>query len=294
MVIHSDEIKEVTTGGGEVTAQGFAQIRRLVSAKTGGNLGLGGIDLSEIDRDDFDRRWQNAEGNMPKRIAKVLLTQRHMKLTEDLMAEIGNLAKQYTSKPGTHRISLTRNINGPRGEFVNDNSCWWSDYWYSRCTLKGMGGFGVRLWVTHAVNKINPNTGGVIAVTEDRPVGRAWMIPVALTNNPADKARYGAWKPDAMLPAPAYVIFNAYDGRSSHDRAELFDFARIIAQMTGKSYRKVGFRAPHMYINGSHLGTDDRPKGVLIAEQSICSSYDTVEILRNPNPCSCPGHPGGR
>lgn len=277
--LQADRIREVTVGGGEVTEQGLVSIRTLVRTKTTGtDIYSSGIDLTEIQTDDFDRRWQNADGNMPKRIAKILLVGRHMKLTEDLMAEIGNLAKQYTSKPGTHRISLTRNINLPRAEFVNDNSCWWSDYWYSRCTLKSLGGLGIRLWTAD-------RRGG------DVPVGRAWMIPLAQATG-EDRYSYGAWKPDAPLPAPAYIIFNAYDGRTSQDRAELFDFARIIAQMTGKSYRKVAFTAPNMYINGATLGTDTQSKGVLIAEQSVCSVYNKVEIIRVPNQCSCPGHPG--
>jgi hypothetical protein len=293
--IHSDEIKELTVGGGDVTEGGLTAIRNLVSIRTAGPVidpttgRQQGIHLHELMTDDFDRRWQTVEGNMPKRLAKLLFVQRHMKLTEELMSEIGNLAKQYTSRPGTHRVSLTRNLNGSKSEFVNENSCWWTDYWYSRCTLKSMGGLGVRLWETRPTF----NARGTVSGSKEFPIGRAWMIPLELlaASNP-EKYTWGRFKPDAPLPAPAYIIFNAYDGRSSKDRAELFDFARIIAQMTGKSYRKVHFRAPHMYLNGTALGSDGDPKGVLIAEQSVCSEFATVEISQVPNQCSCPGHPG--
>lgn len=291
---HAEEIKEVVTGGGDVTATGVTQIRKMINLKTA--HGSTGIDLYEIDTDDFDRRWQTHEGNFPKRLAKLLLTERHLKLTEDLMAEIGNIAKQYTSKPGAHRVSLTRNINLPKAEFVNDNSCWWSDYWYSRCTLKSMGGFGIRLWAQQQKLAYHPNTGNVIDEgLKDVAVGRAWMIPLALTlRGTADNSRFGKWMPDAPLPAEAYVVFNGYDGRRSQDRAELLDFARIIAQMTGKSYRKIDFYAPSMYINGTRIGEDGTPKGVLIAEQSVCAENAKVEILTVPNQCSCPGHPAVR
>jgi len=235
--------------------------------------GGGGVQLADLINPEygFDSRYQTKEGNFPKRVAKLLINLHNLKLTESLMSEIGNIAQRYTSKPGTYRLSITRNLNLPRTEFVNGDSCWWSSYWWSRCNLKSLGGFGLRTWEMGRYG-------------EEKPVGRAWMVPLGLTRGVLVPA------PEA-LPAEAYVVFNGYGPHNT--RLDSLEFARMVALLTGKSYRKIDFMVNHhlMYINGTNVGSDSVGKGVLVAEQSICDATSSLTIRAIPNRCTCPGKP---
>lgn len=253
--IKNDEIVTVTVAHGEVSNVGMGEIRNLIYKRTGGtNRNYDGLNLHELANEEtFDRTWQTKEGNFPKRLAKHMLTERSMKLTEELMAEVGNIAKAYTSQTGKTHISLTRNLNLPASQFCNDGSCWWTDYATSRCEAKAYHAFGVRGWAVEDDDQL------------DQPISRAWLIPLSVTAT----NRFG---PTHVLPADAYVLFNAYG-------MEVLPFARIVAGMTGKSYKKIAFRGDHMYVNGE--------VGVLIAEQSVCDAVDIRDGILLPRRRTC-------
>lgn len=268
-VVKAEDIVNITLGGGDISESGMRAIHDLVFTRTRGNDDYG-VRVRELLDENWDRTWVNKEGALPKRIAKILLVQRHMKLTDELMSEIGNIAKTYTTKPGVHRVGFTKNINRPREEFINDRSCWWTDYWRSRCSFKSLGGIGVRTFDDL-----------------DRPTGRAWMLPMkfARTDNGYGLARVA---PEA-IPAEGYLIFNAYSLDGSHD---LMRFGRMIAQMTGKSYRKVPVHntigQERLYINASG---DGRTSAVLIGEQSLLDQQNRpVYLGLSPTQhCGCRG-----
>lgn len=247
--VKNDEVVTVTVAHGEVSSVGMAEIRNLVYRKTGGPNNYDGLNLHELATEEsFDRTWQTREGNFPKRLAKHMLTERSMKLTEELMAEIGNIAKAYTSKTGKSHISLTRNLNLPASQFCNDGSCWWTDYATSRCEAKAYHTFGVRGWATEHGD-------------DGEPTDRAWLIPLAVDHTSVRPRFEGTH----VLPADAYVLFNSYG-------MEVLPFSRIVAGMTGKSYKKITFRVDNMYVNGE--------LGVLIAEQSVCDAINVRDGIR--------------
>jgi len=261
--MHSGEIKEITIGGGDVSSSGMRAIYDAIYNKTRGEEAYG-VSISRLlEPERFDPSWVTKEGNMPKRIAKILLTDHHLKLTEDLMAELGNIAKAYTTKPSVQRVRLDRVIGHDRHDYINDNSCWWTDYWYSRCTLKSLGGMAVRCY----------NEEG----TES--TARGWLIPLQFDDY--------KWQPQPDLgKATGYVVFNVYD-RSN--RLEAMHFGRMIAQMTGKSYKRLGLAVHNMYVNGGDRANRPGYSGsVLIAEQSLCEqTTGPITIRAIPNKCTC-------
>lgn len=276
--VGSDEIFEIATGGGEVSRTGLVEIHNYIANATRGNSDRG-LRIPELANEDFDFdvRWMTREGNMPKRLAKLLLNTYNLKLNENLMSEIGNIAQRYTSKPGTYRLSLTRKVNRPREEFVNGDSCWWTNYWYSRCSLKSLGGFGLRTW-----NEM------------DRPIGRAWMIPLGVqTRHLSDTlVQVGLVPSPETLPADAYIIFNGYGPNNT--RLDSMEFGRMVATMTGKSYRKINLSARgrngnYMYINGTTTHQDSVGKGILVAAQEVCDAIPEFTVTYIPNQCSCGG-----
>jgi hypothetical protein len=213
----------------------------------------------------FDPDWQTKEGNMPKRIAKILLMEHHLKLTDELMAELGNIAKAYTTRPSVQRVRLDRAIGRDRHEYVNDNSCWWTDYWYSRCTLKSLGGMAIRCY----------NGDDKLATA------RGWLIPLWY-----GEAYSTGWKPEPDLAkANGYVVFNVYD---RNGKLEAMHLGRMVAQMTGKSYKRVALGVHAMYVNGTErMGRAGYSGSVLIAEQSLCDKTREISITRIPNKCDC-------
>lgn len=259
--ITNDEILAITVGQGEVSSQGMMEIRQYIQRKTAHKTTRAhGIDVPELtDGDQFDNVWQNKEGNVTKRIAKHLLVERSFKLSEEVMSEIGNLAKQHAGAPGTHYISITRDLNQSAEMFVHDGSCWWGSESHSRCELKAWYGFGVRTWST-------PDQYG-------HPVSRAWLMPLNVSESGIAGAK-PRFTDTHVLPADAYVLFNAYGA------IEQMPYARIIASMVGKSYRRVCFEAGDMYINAN---------GILIAEQSICDATDRVRLDARRG-CHCRGN----
>jgi hypothetical protein len=258
--VKSEDQIEITTGGGEISEVGLTIIRdKIYEVTSNKKLRSHGVYIPELVDGTIDGTWQTKEGNFPKRVAKLLLVERQMKLTDELMAEIGNIAKAYTGKQAVHRVGFTRDLNQPREEFCNDDSCWWTDYWYSRCRLKQMHGMAVRTF------------------DEDGdPISRAWLAPVKIKPM---LDRYGdpisgqkVLEPVEALPADGYVLFNAYG-------MEALPFARLIAQMTGKSYRKIALTIDGAYVNNNH--------GVLIAEQSDCAQISEWYLPTGGGRCGC-------
>lgn len=264
--VREDEIIPITVGHGDVSEEGLSEIINMIYHKTAGKWAHGGINVREIkDEDVLAREWQTKEGNFPKRLAKHLLVEHSFKLVEDFMADIGAVAKRHAGAPGTHFLSITRNLNLRASDFLHEGSCWWGSESSSRCEFKAWNGFGLRTWST-------PEDDG-------HPVSRAWLVPLNISTQVARVDRYNREKAGGhadrdnnqdtlyfsathVLPADAYVLFNAYGP------IEQLPYARMIAGMVGKSYRKIHLGA-EMYINAG---------GVLIAEQSICDSVQSVYL----------------
>lgn len=241
--VQNDEIIPVTIGIGEVSGDGLQSVVNAIYRESGNVL-----HLPEIR--NMDATWQSKEGNFPKRLAK-LIAGHNIKLSDSLMAECGNIAKAHVSKIATSFISLTRNLDMDPSAYENEGSCWWGEFSYSRCELKAWNGYAVRTWTSPTADQ------------NGRPESRAWLLPVEIDE-------HGRVITKPTLAPNAYLLFNAYG------ELEMLPFARIIAGMTGKSYKKIGFEM-HAYINSG---------AVLIAEQSICDKLNSIYLPEIAD-CGC-------
>lgn len=187
--------------------------------------------------------WQTRQGNFTKRLSRLAYKKFNYKITPELLGKIGSLAREHSSSVTELTVAITRDLNQSPEDFGNEGSCWWESYSSSRCALKSNGGFGLRSF----------NNGYTS--------GRVWVMPLKLDNN------------NDMVPtfetmnAAAFVVFNGY--------AELSGYvgARVMAQMTGLTYRKIAFDSSPMYVNGN--------SGYLIASEAVQNQVTRLNFYLN-------------
>lgn len=196
---------------------------------------------------ELDATVQTPQGNYAKRLSRLAYQRFGLKLTPDQLSQVGNLAAQH-SQGAAYDVEVTRDLNLPAADFVHEDSCWWQSYASSRCALKQSGGFGLR------------------AFNGPTPVGRAWVLPLALDEN-------GDLSPthDTTTPA-AFVVFNGYGTLSGYAPA------RLVAHMAGLTYRKVGFYCDPMFVNGN--------TGYLVAPEDIAKRYTDGSLTLESVTCS--------
>lgn len=213
----------------------------------------------------MDPTWQTKQGNLTKRVQKLLYKDYGVKATPELITKIGNIAKEHTSTETSFKVQFSRDLNASADHWYHGSSCWWGGYSFSRCRLKGAHGLGMRVLKDSAVSgRYYDHSKACMVdapdITTQVCTGRVWLIPLD-SNLQAT--------PDTMQ-AHAYLAFNAYGN------VDGFGYARIIAAMTGLSYRQVAFEASEksMYVNRGRRG----PVGYLIAPQATCEATDTLVL----------------
>lgn len=192
--------------------------------------------------EELDPVWSKKDGTFTRRLSKAFYKKGH-KIPADLLSTIGNLANEHTSNQNTFRLEVTRDLNGSDSDFGNEGSCWWSSnpqYNISRCAFKNWGGIALRSYASDSAYRNDPS-------------GRVLIQP--LDENLAPTA-------DAVR-ARAYLVYNRYGDM------EKFAAARIVAHMTGKTYKKVSLSIDPQYVNGD--------SGFLIADETTCQK--TVSIM---------------
>lgn len=193
--------------------------------------------------DEVGQDWQNKQGNFPKRVSRFAYKEFGLKVPATLLSSIGNVGRDH-SQGADLEVEITRNLNLSAYDFGHEESCWWGGYSSSRCALKNNGGFGLR--------SFGRDSWGRRDVT-----GRAWVMPLKHDN--------GHLRPTFNAEgADAYIVFNGYGNLGGYAPA------RIVAQMTGMTYKKVGFGADPMYINGE--------SGYLVASQEILAETGGVDL----------------
>lgn len=204
--------------------------------------------------------WQTRRGNFTRRLSSALHKQ-GIKLEQSTISQIGNLARQHSSDETFWDVAFTRDLNLPAEAFWHEDSCWWGSLYRSRCCLKNWGGLGLR--------------------TFDGPIvtGRAWILPMR-HNTTGGISDHGGWLSPThdTMGADAYLVFNAYG-----DDLTSYKAARIVAHLTGRTYKHVGFRhdgdceegEDAMYINGE--------TAKLVASEDICSKFDEIELDLAPH-----------
>lgn len=184
-------------------------------------------------------QWQTKKGNFTRRLSSAVYKEFGYKIDPKLLSHVGNLAQRHTAAESTWNIELTRELNGEASEYANGSSCWWGGSMSkSRCALKSWGGMGIRSY----------NEG----VDRRFPSGRAWIQPLNEDLIPTHNAE----------GAHAYVVYNGYGTLNGYNPA------RLIAMMTGKTYKKITFTASPQYVNGS--------SGYLVSDEETCKRTSEI------------------
>lgn len=187
----------------------------------------------------LEPEWQKKSGNFTKRLSKALYTELKVKMPAAVISGVGNIARQHTTTVSSHWVEFTRNLNGSAEEFCNEDSCWWGGYSYSRCSLKSWGGIGLRSYCSEHDDTYCPR-------------GRAWVQPLDADMRPTHDT----------MGAHAYLVYNGYGNMDGYTPA------RIVAHLTGRTYRKVAVSLRPQYVNNSN--------GYLVADEATCNKVDSI------------------
>ena len=193
--------------------------------------------------DKVGLEWQRRDGNFTKRLGRATYNLTQRAIPAHLLTEIGNIARQHTDGKD-YTLAVTRDLNLSARDFGHPGSCWWISYWTSRCVLKTNGGFGLRSFADGEVT------------------GRAWVMPVKSVRS-VFVPTFDAQSPDG------FIVFNCYGDLSGYSAA------RIVAQMSGMTYRKVRLSITDVYVN--HDG-DGESFGYLVAPEAIAAPYTDSSI----------------
>lgn len=194
--------------------------------------------------------WQTKRGNYPKRLSSAL-HKIGVKLAPETISEIGNLARQYSDNQSTYHLEFTRDLNQSAAYFYHEDSCWWQSYSNSRCALKNWGGLAMRTF-QHEDDD------------HDNPSGRVFLFPLNEAYQPCQDTE----------TAHAFMVFNAYGALGGYSSA------RIIAHLTGKTYRKVRFDLDidSGYVNSSAGYLVAPPETIGSAPDSFSFGGDTHKV----------------
>lgn len=181
--------------------------------------------------------WQSRRGNMTRRISSAFYKDHGLRLSQALISKVGNLARQHSASTAAYNLKVTRDLNGPASDYYHEDSCWFQSYYRSRCALKQWGGIGL----------LSYNANGTVT-------GRVWVQPLTAYLTPTHDA----------TGAAAYIVYNGYGD------LEGYAPARILAHLTGMTYRKVRFTAAPQYVNSD--------SGFLVAPADVLDSTDALHI----------------
>lgn len=194
--------------------------------------------------EEVGTEWHAKNGNYTKRLSRFAHKEFKLKIPPEVLTVVGNFARDHSTSID-FEIETTRELNMTADKFAHEGSCWWSSYFASRCTLKTNGGFGVRTF-----NK------------QGRIKGRAWVMPLKVVTGAVGIEHL---EPTYNTEAEAYVVFNGYGDLSGYSGS------RVLAHLTGMTYRKIKFECEPMYVNGD--------SAYLVGSEEIVSKYAKRLVL---------------
>lgn len=220
--LRNDVRAEITLPAGTVDEEGLRRITTYVRDHVSYGASYVVASIGDV--------WQSKEGNYTRRLSRAIYKATGEKLTPAVMSELGNIGSAHAARTSSFSVELSRDLNLSAEAWGNSSSCWWegSQYGVSRCAFKASGGFGLRDFDTYG-----------------RTIGRVWVQPLDSSGQPTHDTD----------TAESFVVFNAYGS------LEGYIGARIIAYMTGLTYKRIGFTFSPAYVNNN--------MGVLVAAEPI-------------------------
>lgn len=254
--VANDERFAMTLPAGVISEEGMNTIARLVR-NVGYDLTTKNPEIDDVyaernkwwnlasDVLGMDAQWQTKDGNFTKRLSKLAHKNYALKVTPEMLTQVGNVGRDNSAGADV-QVEMTRNLNLSAEDFYHEDSCWWQSYSESRCSLKNNGGIGMRTF--------DEKFG------YERVAGRAWVQPLREDDRGELQPTFDAANADA------FMVYNGYGDLSGYVPA------RIVADMYGMTYRKVGFDMSPQYVNN---GT-----GYLVATEEIAQKHPAGSHVR--------------
>jgi hypothetical protein len=268
--VSNDTPFTVTLPGGEISAEGIVAIRRYLYAQRQ----YSAYDIVPT----MDPAWvaQGVGGTFTRRLSRALYQDSKQKIPDNVLSQIGNIARDHTPEARAYDLEVTREFNLSAAAFAHGGSCYWNGYAYSRCTLKTNGAFAIRSFSVETPTR--PTASGpaecdcsdacraetarrAATSTEPEPAvrtvtGRVWVQPVRFART--------LWHPTFDIEgADGFVVFNGYGDLSGYTPT------RILAHMVGMTYRKIEYREGDAYINAG---------GYLVAPEGRTSTTPEIRL----------------
>lgn len=181
---------------------------------------------------------QKYVGTFPKRISKLVWLEFNIKVEEQIISEVGNIASRYLTNSSKILADFSNEFDWDAGDYGDDGSCFWSCRTAAKAMMQENGGWAMRFY--------DNNRNGI---------GRCWVMPVRHNNE------------------NGYVVFNAY---GSNRDCGLWIHARLIAGLLGFSYKKIdylvngGSDEGKLYINGG--------RGIVIGPENLVNNIERYDF----------------
>ena len=234
--LQNDTRVTVSLPAGTIDSEGLSEIRRLLYGEDMGDAARRVMSIGD--------KWQTRDGNYTKRLSRTVYNATRVAIPSEILSRIGCIARDHSTAVD-FPLEVTRDLNMSAADFYHEDSCWWQSYSEGRCALKTNGGFGLRTFGEY-----------------DGVTGRAWVMPLA-----KDKDNGQLVPTFDTVGARAFVVFNGYG------KLEGYTPARILAHMTGWTYRKISFTCRPMFVNGD--------VGYLVAPEDIAARYTDGSLSLN-------------
>jgi hypothetical protein len=150
------------------------------------------------------------DGKVAKRISKWVYTKHNIRISDELVSDIGNWAYQSIANDSNTIVDIADTFDWNDGQFGKSGSCYWGEYAASRDTLEDAGAFCLRYWKDYDESLHRSNCGK----------GRTWVLPV--NNDNAELVIFNAYGPS--LQTSAVVICKLLgDGYTWHRISNLYN-----------------------------------------------------------------------
>lgn len=193
---------------------------------------------------DVGLEWMHAtKGTFPKRFASYMYKQYGLKLSTEILSQIGTLASAANSNKSTMYFDIFDCANEPywnSGRYGDSGSCLWGgkggalDIFKENSVMALRTYYDKHLLDAYKLSKVKYDT------LEE------WFAAIA----PKEKWNYGrgrAWM-HYLKDQDAYVFWNGYDSKGE---LQAIHYARLWATVSGMTYHKLTY----LNNNGSNSGT---------------------------------------
>lgn len=86
-------------------------------------------------------------GTMPKRIAKYYYKVHGLRMPQNVVAKLGQIAESHSSTQASYTFDFANKIDWKAGDFgENSGSCWWGSYTGARVMWDNNGGLSIRFY----------------------------------------------------------------------------------------------------------------------------------------------------